>query len=52
LENIEISKATLERTIKQLSSEPLALIEYQGSLKTGGYVLTEKGQAFVKSLEE
>ena len=42
LENIEISKATLERTIKQLSSEPLALIEYQGSLKTGGYANRER----------
>ena len=30
----------------------LKLIEYQGSRKTGGYVLTEKGKAFVKSLIE
>lgn len=42
LDNIDISKATLERILKQLSSEPLGLVEYQGSLKTGGYVLTEK----------
>ena len=45
---IDISKATLERILKQLSSEPLDLIEYQGSRKTGGYVLTEKGKAFVE----
>lgn len=39
LELIGVSKATLERIIKRLSSEPLSLIEYQGALKTGGYVL-------------
>ena len=47
---IDISKATLERIIKQLSSEPLRLIEYHGSLKTGGYVLTEKGQEYLETL--
>ena len=52
LDSINVSKATLERIIKQLSSEPLNLIEYKGSLKTGGYVLTEKGETFVKSLNE
>lgn len=52
LDNIDISKATLERILKQLSSESLGLIEYQGSRKTGGYVLTEKGQAFVKSMND
>lgn len=31
--NIDISKATLERILKQLSSEPLGLVEYQGSVK-------------------
>ena len=51
LELIDISKATLERIIKQLSSEPLSLIEYQGSLKTGGYVLTEKGHAYSTTLK-
>ena len=51
LELIDVSKATLERIIKQLSSEPLSLIEYQGSLKTGGYVLTGKGQEYVDALE-
>lgn len=52
LDNIDISKATLERILKQLSSEPLGLVEYQGSLKTGGYVLTEKGKDFVKSMND
>ena len=51
LELMDISKATLERIIKQLSSEPLGLIEYQGSLKTGGYVLTEKGLAYLTALK-
>lgn len=51
LELIDISKATLERIIKQLSSDPFCLIEYQGSLKTGGYVLTEKGQAYLDALK-
>lgn len=50
LELIDISKATLERTIKQLSSDPLKLIEYQGSLKTGGYTLTEKGREYVQNI--
>lgn len=50
LDNIDISKVTLERFIKQLSSESLGLIEYQGSRKTGGSMLTEKGKAFVKSM--
>lgn len=52
LDNIDISKATLKRILKQLSSEPLGLVEYQGSLKTDGYVLTDKGKAFVKSINE
>ena len=51
MELMDISKATLERIIKQLSSDPLRLIEYQGSLKTGGYVLTEKGLAYLDALK-
>ena len=51
LELADISKATLERIIKQLSSEPLRLIECQGSLKTGGYVLTKKGWAYLDALK-
>lgn len=49
---IKISMPTIDRILKQLISENLNLIEYQGSRKTGGYVLTEKGKAFVKSLNE
>lgn len=49
---IKISMPTIDRILKQLISENLKLIEYQGSRKTGGYVLTEKGKAFVKSLIE
>ena len=52
LELIDVSKATLERIIKHLSSEPLSLIEYQGSLKTGGYVLTGKGQEYVDAAKK
>lgn len=49
---IKISMPTIDRILKQLISEDLNLIEYQGSRKTGGYVLTEKGKAFIKSLIE
>ena len=49
---LKISMPTIDRFLKQLISENLNLIEYQGSRKTGGYVLTEKGKAFVKSLIE
>ena len=50
LEFMDISKATLERILKRLSSEEIALIEYKGSFKTGGYVLTERGNAYLKTL--
>lgn len=36
--------ATIIRILKNLISEPLNLIEYKGSRKTGGYILTEKGK--------
>lgn len=49
---IKISMPTIDRILKHLISEDLNLIEYQGSRKTGGYILTEKGKAFVKSLIE
>ena len=49
LDNIDISKATLERILKQLSSEHIGLVEYQGSLKTG---MTEKGKDFIKSMND
>lgn len=47
---IKISMPTIDRILKQLISEELNLIEYQGSRKTGGYVLTGKGKDFVKSI--
>ena len=43
---------TIDRILKQLISEELNFIEYQGSRKTGGYVLTEKGKDFVKTMNE
>ena len=47
---MNVSKSTIERLLKQLSSEPLKLIEYVGSLKTGGYVLTERGKEYLQSI--
>ena len=47
-EYLSISVRTLSRIIQNLSSEPLSLIEYQGSKKTGGYVLTDKGVTFIE----
>ena len=49
---LAISRSTIERLLKSLSSDPLNLIEYQGSKKTGGYVLTEKGAAYYNSLNQ
>lgn len=49
---IKISMPTIDRILKQLISENLKLVDYQCSRKTGGYILTEKGKAFVKSLNE
>ena len=49
---LAISRSTIERLLKSLSSDPLNLIEYQGSKKTGGYVLTEKGVAYYNSLNQ
>lgn len=43
---------TIDRILKLLISEDLNLIEYQGSRKTGGYVLTEKGKAFIRLVNE
>lgn len=47
---LAISRSTIERLLKSLSSEPRNLIEYRGSKKTGGYVLTDKGTAYYHSL--
>ena len=49
---IKVSMPTIDRILKQLISEELNFIEYQGSRKTGGYVLTEKGKDFVKTMNE
>ena len=48
---IKLSMPTIDRILKQLISEELNFIEYQGSRKTGGYVLTERGEAYIKSLK-
>ncbi len=48
---IKVSMPTIDRILKQLISEELNFIEYQGSRKTGGYVLTERGEAYIKSLK-
>lgn len=47
-----ISRPTMDRILKSLSSDPLNLIEYHGSKKTEGYVLTEKGIAYYHSLNQ
>ena len=47
-----LSLPTIDRILKNLFSEPLVLIEYQGSRKTGGYVLTEKGKDFISTLNK
>lgn len=47
---LTISKPTIERLLKSLSATPLNLVEYQGSKKTGGYVLTERGMAYLKAI--
>lgn len=49
---IKISMPTIDGILKHFISEELNLIEYQDSRKTGEYVLTEKGKAFVKSIKD
>ena len=51
VEFTNISEATIKRIITRLTSEPLKLIEREGSRKTGGYVLTERGEAYIQSLK-
>jgi len=48
---LNMTLATVMRLIKALTSEPLNLIEYKGSRKTGGYYLTEKGESYFNSLK-
>ncbi len=45
---MDLSVRTISRILQNLSSDALGLIEYSGSKKTGGYVLTEKGQEYLK----
>ena len=45
-----ISESTVTRIISKLSADPLALIVRQGAKKDGGYILTEKGQAYLTTL--
>ena len=40
---MDLSVRTISRILQNLSSDALGLIEYSGSKKTGGYVLTEIG---------
>ena len=47
---MDLSVRTISRILQNLSSDALGLIEYSGSKKTGGYLLTEKGQEFLKNL--
>ncbi len=43
-----ISEPSIGRILKKLHSEPLNLIEYKGSKRVGGYVLTEKGESLLE----
>ena len=47
---MDLSVRTISRILQNLSSDALGLIRYSGSKKTGGYLLTEKGQEFLKNL--
>lgn len=48
---IKVSMPAVDILLKQLISEELNLIEYKGFRKTGGYVLIERGEAYIKSLK-
>ena len=50
-EKMDLSVRTISRVLQNLSSDALGLIEYSGSKKTGGYVLTEKGLAYLNMLK-
>ena len=50
-EKLDLSVRTISRILQNLSSDSLGLIEYSGSKKTGGYVLTEKGLAYLNMLK-
>ena len=42
-----ILESTITRIISRLSTDPFVLVERQGAKKDGGYILTEKGSAFL-----
>ena len=42
-----IPESTITRIISRLSTDPFVLIERHGAKKDGGYILTEKGNAFL-----
>ena len=50
-EKMDFSVRIISRILQNLSSDSLGLIEYSGSKKTGGYVLTEKGLAYLNMLK-
>ena len=50
-EKMDFSVRIISRILQNLSSDALGLIEYSGSKKTGGYVLTEKGLAYLNMLK-
>ena len=45
-EKMDLSVRTISRILQNLSSGSLGMIEYSGSKKTGGYLLTEKSKSF------
>lgn len=51
-EKLSLSIRTLSRRLQNLSYDSLELIGCRCSKKTSGYMLAEKGKAFVKSKEE
>ena len=51
-EKLALSVRTISRILQNLSSDSLDLIKYCGSKKTGGYVLTEKGHAYLNTLND
>lgn len=47
-----LAVSTMYRVLKVLTSEPFCLVEYKGSRKTGGYILTERGLNYDKALKK
>lgn len=46
---LNLSLRTISRILQNLFSDTINLVEYHSSKKSGGYILTEKGMAFIKS---